>query len=57
MAVEGIIEKDENHKIVMVLKEKENMTDEEYRTAVEEEFKKLEDSEERTCQSLKRKKI
>tara|TARA_R110000737_G_C14348089_1_gene444605 strand:- start:293 stop:439 length:147 start_codon:yes stop_codon:yes gene_type:complete len=45
MAVEGIIEKDENHRIVMVLKETENMTDEEYRTAVEEEFKKLEESE------------
>ena len=57
MSVEGILEKDEYHRIVMVLKETENMTDEEYRTAVEEEFKKLEDSEERTCQSLKRKKI
>ena len=45
MAVEGILEKDENHRIVMVLKETENMTDEEYRTAVEEEFKKLEESE------------
>mgnify|MGYP003680457896 FL=1 len=45
MAVEGIIEKDENHRIVMVLKETENMTDEEYRTAVEEEFKRLEESE------------
>jgi hypothetical protein len=48
MAVEGIIEKDENHRIVMVLKETKNMTDEEYRTAVEEEFKKLEDSKEKT---------
>ena len=48
MAIEGIIEKDENHRIVMVLKEKENMTDEEYRTAVEEEFKRLEESEEKT---------
>jgi hypothetical protein len=48
MSVEGIIEKDENHRIVMVLKETKNMTDEEYRTAVEEEFKKLEDSEEKT---------
>jgi hypothetical protein len=48
MAVEGILEKDENHRIVMVLKETENMTDEEYRTAVEEEFKRLEESEEKT---------
>ena len=48
MAVKGIIEKDENHRIVMVLKETKNMTDEEYRTAVEEEFKKLEDSKEKT---------
>ena len=45
MSVEGIIEKDENHRIVMVLKETKNMTDEEYRTAVEEEFKRLEESE------------
>ena len=45
MSVEGILEKDESHRIVMVLKETENMTDEEYRTAVEEEFKKLEESE------------
>ena len=45
MTVEGILEKDENHRIVMVLKEKENMTDEEYRTAVEEKFKRLEESE------------
>jgi len=45
MSVEGILEKDEYHRIVMVLKETENMTDEEYRTAVEEEFKKLEESE------------
>ena len=45
MAVEGIIEKDENHRIIMVLKETKNMTDEEYRTAVEEEFKRLEESE------------
>ena len=45
MTVNGIIEKDENHRIVMVLKETDNMTDEEYRTAVEEEFKKLEESE------------
>jgi len=48
MAVEGVIEKDENHRIVMVLKETENMTDEEYRIAVEEEFKRLEESEEKT---------
>jgi len=48
MAVEGILEKNENHRIVMVLKETENMTDEEYRTAVEEEFKRLEESEEKT---------
>jgi len=48
MAVESILEKDENHRIVMVLKETENMTDEEYRTAVEEEFKRLEESEEKT---------
>jgi hypothetical protein len=48
MAVEGIIEKDENHRIVMVLKETDNMTNEEYRIAVEEEFKKLEDSKEKT---------
>ena len=41
MAVEGIIEKNEYHRIFMVLKETENMTDEEYRTAVEEEFKRL----------------
>ena len=45
MAIEGIIEKDENHRIIMVLKETKNMTDEEYRTAVEEKFKRLEESE------------
>jgi len=45
MSVEGILEKNEYHRIFMVLKETENMTDEEYRTAVEEEFKKLEESE------------
>jgi hypothetical protein len=45
MSVEGILEKNEYHRIVMALKETENMTDEEYRTAVEEEFKKLEESE------------
>jgi hypothetical protein len=48
MAVEGIIEKNEYHRIFMALKETENMTDEEYRTAVEEEFKRLEESEEKT---------
>ena len=48
MAVEGIIEKNEYHRIVMALKETENMTDEEYRTAVEEEFKRLEKSKEKT---------
>lgn len=47
MTVNGIIEKDENHRLVMVLKEAESMTDEEYRTAVEEEFKKLTDREEK----------
>ena len=44
MAVEGILEKNEYHRI-FILKETENMTDEEYRTAVEEEFKRLEESE------------
>jgi hypothetical protein len=48
MTVRGIIEKDENHRIIMVLKETEHMTDEEYKTAVEEEFKKLEEGEEKT---------
>jgi len=48
MTVNGIIEKDENHRIVMVLKETESMTDEEYRTVVEEEFKKLAEPEEKT---------
>ena len=48
MTVKGIIEKDENYRLVMVLKETENMTDEEYNTAVEEEFKKLEEGEEKT---------
>ena len=48
MSVEGIIEKEENHRIVMVLKETKNMTDEEYRTAVEEEFKKLEKKKKKT---------
>ncbi|MBT4698273.1 hypothetical protein HOB76_08410 [Candidatus Woesearchaeota archaeon] len=48
MTVNGIIEKDENHRIVMVLKETESMTDEEYRTEVEEEFKKLAEPEEKT---------
>jgi len=48
MTVNGIIEKDENHRLVMVLKETESMTDEEYRTAVEEEFKKLAEPEEKT---------
>ena len=48
MPVEGLLKQDESGNIVMVLKEAESMTDEEYRTAVEEEFKKLEDSEEKT---------
>ena len=48
MTVKGIIEKDENHKIVMVLKEVDSMTDEEYKTAVEEEFKKLAEPEKKT---------
>ena len=48
MAVEGILEKDEYHRIVMVLNETENMTDEEYRIAVEKEFKKIEDCKEKT---------
>tara|TARA_B100000787_G_scaffold16880_1_gene11863 strand:- start:621 stop:767 length:147 start_codon:yes stop_codon:yes gene_type:complete len=48
MAVRGILEKDENHRTFMVLKETDNMTDQEYKTAVEEEFKKLEESEEKT---------
>ena len=48
MTVKGIIEKDENHKIVMVLKEVDSMTDGEYKTAVEEEFKKLAEPEKKT---------
>ena len=48
MTVRGIIEKDENHRLVMVLKETESMTDDEYKTAVEEEFKKLAEPEEKT---------
>jgi hypothetical protein len=48
MTVKGIIEKNENHRIIMVLKETEHMTDEEYKTAVEKEFKKLEEGEEKT---------
>jgi hypothetical protein len=48
MTVKGIIEKNENHRIIMVLKETEHMTDEEYKTAVEEEFKKLAEPEKKT---------
>ena len=48
MPIQGILENDETNKIVMVLKEIEPMTDEEYRTAVEEEFKKLTGHEEKT---------
>ena len=48
MPVKGILKEDSTGKIVMTLKEIENMTDEEYRAVVEEEFKKLEDSEEKT---------
>ena len=48
MAVEGIIEKDKFGKIVMALKEVKSMTDEEYRIAVEEEFKKFDKSKEKT---------
>jgi hypothetical protein len=45
MPVKGILKEDSTGKIVMTLKEIENMTDEEYRAVVEEEFKKLEESE------------
>ena len=48
MPVEGMLEQDKSGKIVMVVKEVESMTDEEYSKAVEEEFKKFDKSKEKT---------
>ena len=48
MPIEGILEQYKSGKIIMVLKEIESMTDGEYRIAVEEEFKKLNKSKEKT---------
>ena len=48
MPIQGILQKDENNKIVMELKELDPMTDEEYRAAVEKEFKKLTECKEKT---------